>query len=85
MRRTSAAVASPLLKAIVFGVVGMPRAVLAPVVAMTASPGLLRLSLIGTVVVIASQLVLVPASAAFTLTGRHAAITLLGNLRTRPE
>ena len=85
MRRTSVAVAPPLLKPVAFGVIGMPRPVLAPVIAMTASPGLLCLILIGAVAVVASQLVLVPASPALTLTGRHAAVTLRGNLRTRPE
>jgi hypothetical protein len=85
MRRTSVAVASPLLKPVAIRVVGMPRPVIAPIIAMTTGPDLLSLSLIGAVVVVASQLVLVPAPSTLTLTGRHAAITLLGNLRTRPE
>jgi hypothetical protein len=85
MRRTSVAVAPPLLKPVAIPVVGMPRPVFAPVIAVTTGPDLLRLILIGAVAVVASQLVLVPASPALTLTGRHAAVTLLGNLRTRPE
>jgi hypothetical protein len=79
------AVASPLLKPIAISVVGMVRPVLARVIAMTTRPGLLRLSLIGAVVAITPQPTLVPASPPLTLTGRLAAIALLGNLRTRLE
>jgi len=63
----------------------MVRPVLAPVIAMTTSPGPLRLSLIGAVVAITPQPALVPASPPLALTGRLAAIALLGNLGTRPE
>jgi hypothetical protein len=58
---------------------------MAAVATRAARPGLSRLSLIGAVVIVASQLVLMPAPPTLTLTGRHAAITPLGNLRTRPE
>ncbi|HME21242.1 MAG TPA: hypothetical protein VKI44_07800 [Acetobacteraceae bacterium] len=52
---------------------------------MTTRPGPLRLKLIGPVVGVTLELAPVPASPALTLTGRQAAVTLLGNLRTRPE
>src|ERR1700761_9323144 len=67
------------------GVVGMPSPVLTPVLAMAVGPGPLRLTLIGAVISVTAQLALLPASPALTLTGRQAAITLMWNLRTRPE
>src|ERR1700693_5363335 len=67
------------------GVVGMSRPVLTPVLAMDVGPGPLRLTLIGAVIGVTAQLALLPATPALTLTGRHAAITLMWNLRTRPE
>ena len=63
----------------------MLRTILEPVIAMTIRPGPLRLPPIGPVVRVILELALLPASPAFTLTGRQAAITLLRNLRTRPE
>jgi len=79
------AVASPLLKTIAIGVIRIPRPVLAPVIAMAIRPGPLRQNLVGTVVGVAPQLALLPAPPALTLTGRQRAITLMWNLRTRPE
>src|SRR5271166_3777182 len=63
----------------------MARPVLTPVLAMAVGPGPLRLTLIGAVVGVTVQLALLPAAPALTLTGRQGAITLMGNLRTRPE
>src|SRR5690349_2402742 len=77
------AVASPLLKTVASGVIGMLGPVLAPVVATACRPGPVRLSLISAVVGVALQLDLLPAAPALTLTGGQAAIPLLGNLRTR--
>src|ERR1700744_3160802 len=79
------AVASPLLKTVAVGVIGMARPIFAPVIAMAVGPGPLRLTLIGAVVGVTAQLALLPAAPALTLTGRQAAITLMWNLRTRPE
>ena len=70
---------------VAFGVIRTLRPVLAPVRAVTTGPGSLRMNLIGAVVGVALQLAPLPASSAFTLTGRQPAIVLLGNLRTRPE
>src|SRR6516164_6090080 len=70
---------------VAFGVIWTVRSVLAPVLAVTTCPGSLCLNLIGAVVGVALQLAPLPASAAFTLTGRQPAIALLGNLRSRPE
>src|SRR5208337_590280 len=77
--------APPLLNAVAIGVIGMARPVLTPVLAMAVGPGPLRLTLIGAVVGVTVQLALLPAAPALTLTGRQGAITLMGNLRTRPE
>src|SRR5450432_3644723 len=63
----------------------MARPIFAPVIAMAVGPGALRLTLIGAVVGVTVQLALLPAAPALTLTGRQGAITLMGNLRTRPE
>ena len=53
--------------------------------AMAIRPGALRLTLIGAVVGITVQLAELPTAPALTLTGRQGAITLMWNLRTRPE
>jgi hypothetical protein len=79
------AVASALLKTVMIGIIGMPRPVLAPVIAMVVSPGPLRLTLIGAVVGVTPQLALLPAPPALALTSRQGAITLLRDLSTRPE
>ena len=52
---------------------------------MVIGPGPLRTDLIGVVVGVGLELPLLPAPPALTLTGCQAAITLLWNLRTRPE
>jgi hypothetical protein len=85
MRRTYAAVASPLLQTVAIGVLGMLRPICAPVIVMAIGPDPSRLNLISPVVGVSPQLVLLPASPALTLTGRQGAITLMWNLRTRPE
>src|SRR3981081_2430127 len=63
----------------------MARPVLTPVLPMAVGPGPLRLTLIVTVVGVTAQLALLPAAPPLTLTGRQGAITLMWNLRTRPE
>jgi hypothetical protein len=79
------AVASPLLKTVMIGVIGSPRPVLAPVIAMAIRPGSLRQNLIGAVVGVSLQLASLPAAPALALAGRHGAIPLMWNLRSRPE
>src|SRR5262249_46045513 len=83
-RHTSAAVASPLLKTVAIGVIGMARPIFAPVLAMAIRPGALRLTLIGAIVGVSLQLALLPTPPALALTRRQGAITLMGNLRPRP-
>jgi hypothetical protein len=79
-RHTPPAVASPLLKPVAIGVVGMVRPVLASVIAMTTRPSLLRLSLIGGGSRHHPAACSGASVAPLALTGRLAAITLLGNL-----
>jgi hypothetical protein len=74
-----------LLLAIAFAVLGMLAPVLAPVLAVTFTPGALRADLVVAVIRIRLALAALPPSSAFALAVWLATEALLGNLRARPK